>query len=80
MRPSPVVPVEVFRNDTTRLVHASAGVQLNFLLGTVPDHFDKCIVAPGPFTVHAQLAALLEHLTGKCHGRELAALVGVDDL
>jgi len=41
---------------------------------------DEHVVAPRAAAIHGQLAAAGEHAPGEFLGRELAALIGVDDL
>ena len=50
------------------------------VLQRLPEALDEDVVAPGPFAIHTELAALGFDRLDEIGGRELAALIGVDDL
>ena len=81
MHATGVVPLKVVSDVGARGAHAVIGFEVNpFVLHAAPETFNKDVVAPGAAPVHRQLAALGEHRVGEFGGRELAALIGVDDL
>ena len=81
MHATGVVPLKVVSDVGARGAHAVIGFEVNpFVLHAAPETFNKDVVAPGAAPVHRQLAAFGEHRVGEFGGRELAALIGVDDL
>ena len=81
MRPVRVVPVKVISNVGARRAYAVAGFEVNaFVLHAAPQALDEDVVAPRAAPIHRQLAAPGEHHLGEFGGRELAALIGVEDL
>ncbi len=50
------------------------------VLHAAPHALDEDVVSPGPSPIHAQRAAGGQYNYGELLGRELTALVGVDDL
>lgn len=55
-------------------------MQVNSLVfDQTPQTLDKDIISPSTASVHTEPAVLIFHRLRKCLGRELAALVGIDD-
>ena len=81
MRAGGVVELEVAGELLLRLGHAVVCVQVDMLvLDTLPQPLDEHVVHPSALAVHADLhVVILEHL-GELDARELASLVGVEDL
>src|ERR1019366_1246640 len=81
VRSSGVVPAQVVGDVGARGAHAVVGLEVHALvLHAAPQPLDEDVVAPGAAPVHAELAALAQYHVGELGCRELAALVGVDDL
>jgi len=51
-----------------------------FVFHAPPQTFDEHIVPPCAAAVHGEVAAAVEHGPGELLSRELAALIGVDDI
>src|ERR1700680_5061208 len=80
MRPGGVEPVHIAANVGARRAHAVIGLEVHaFVFHAAPQAFDEHIVPPCAAPVHGELAAAGEHGLGELLGRELAALIGVDD-
>ena len=61
--------------------HAVVGVQIDLLLlHRPPKALDEDVVPPGAFAVHADRDAMAGEHAGEGRARELAALIGVEDL
>ncbi len=50
-----------------------------FVLKRAPEPFDKAVVAPAAFAIHADADRMVEEDPGKRRARELGALIGVED-
>lgn len=76
-----IVPIDVTHNGFPCLADGVIGVQVDpFVLQRLPEALDEHVVAPSPFAIHTELAALGFDRLDEIGGRELAALIGVDDL
>ncbi len=68
-------------NRGTGVRHAVVGVQIDLLvLHRPPKALDEDVVPPGAFAVHADRDAMAGEHAGEGRARELAALIGVEDL
>src|SRR5579863_893630 len=80
MRPAGVEPVHIVAAVGARRVHAVIGLEVHaFVFHAAPQAFDAHIVPPCAAPVHGEPAAAVAHGLGELFGRELAALIGVDD-
>src|SRR5271154_2638622 len=81
MRPVRVEPLQVPADVHARRADTVIGFEVHaFVLYAAPQALDEHIVPPGAAPVHGELAAAVEHGLGELLSRELAALIGVDDL
>src|SRR5512145_1171634 len=81
MRSTLVVKREVPLEPLAGFGYRVVSVQVHFLiLDALPKPFDKDVIAPGTFAVHADLDTVPLHLVDKGGAGELAALVRIQDL
>ncbi len=74
MRSALVVKKKVAPQAPAGIGHRVIGMQIHFfILDALPEAFDKDIVAPGAFAVHADLDTVLLHQVDKGSAGELAA-------
>src|ERR1035437_1069396 len=76
-----VIKIEVAAQSLSGNGNGIVAVQIDFLVfHGLPEAFDKDVVAPAAFTVHADLNAILFEHADEGRAGELAALIGVHDL
>jgi hypothetical protein len=81
MRPLRIEPLQVSADVRARRAHAVTGLETYaFVLYAALRTLDEDIASPCATPIHRELAAAVEHGLGELLGRELPALVGVDDL
>ena len=81
MRPLRVVPIEVVSNVGACCADAVVGFEVHALVfHAAPQSLDKDVVTSSATPVHVQLAVLGQNTVSELGGRELAALIGVNDL
>src|ERR1017187_4067828 len=80
MRSAAIVEIEISADRVARLADALVGPQIHLLVfDAAPQSLDEHVIAPSPFTVHADGDGVAgEHAGEGCAG-ELRALVGVED-
>lgn len=81
MRPPCVVERQISTQAFPSRRHAVIGAQIYlFIFDRPPEPFDKDVVSPRAFAVHADLDIGILQGLDEVYGRELAALVGIHDL
>src|SRR5450432_2783985 len=79
--PPGVVEVDVAADPFSGSAHALVGVEVDLLvLDRAPHPFDEYVVAPASLAVHRDADAVPVEQSGELAARELAALIGVEDL
>ena len=80
MRPLVVVELEIFFQALFCIIYSVVGVEINFFIfDTAPESFNKDVITPAAFSVHADLDVVIFQHVGKFQAGDLAALVGVED-
>ena len=81
VRPCPIVPIQVLGDAGLGLKDGVVRMQIDlFVLHRAPQPFDEHIVTPGTAAIHAHLTAPVFNQIGELGRRELATLVGIDDV
>ena len=81
VRPAGVVEVDVAADAFSGSAHGLVGVEVDLLvLDRAPHPFDEHVVAPASLAVHRDADAVPVEQPGELAARELAALIGVEDL
>src|SRR5208282_3375635 len=81
MRAAAIVEVEITANGAPRLANAAISPQIDLLVfHAAPEPLDEDVVPPGPFPVHADGDAVPCEHAGEGLARELAALIGIEDV
>jgi hypothetical protein len=80
VRPSTVVEVQIPADRCPGIGDGIVGAKIDLLiLDRPPEPFDKDVVAPRSFAVHAHGDAVVEQDPGEGDAGELASMVGVED-
>src|SRR5665213_3172026 len=80
VRTASIVKAEIARQCSPHFAHCFIGVKVNvFILHAAPQSFDKNIVHPAPFTIHAHAHTVVFQHVGKVLCGELTALIGVEN-
>lgn len=75
-----VVPLGIFLDFGARLAHCVVDARVDpLVLHGAPQSFDKDIVPSRAAPIHGEPVATREDHLGEFAGRELAAVIGVDD-
>ena len=81
MRAAAIVEVEIAADRGAGLADAVVGLEVDLLVfDAAPQPFDKDIIPPSPFAVHADGDAVGGQHAGKGRAGELATLVRIEDL
>ena len=81
MRPGLVVERQIAFQALMRGPDGLVGVQIHLLVfDALPESFDEHVVPPAPFSVHADLDAVVDQEPGELLAGKLAPLIRVEDL
>jgi hypothetical protein len=81
MKVSGVVQVKMVSNGSLCLRYRFIGLEVDlFIFDAVPEAFDKDVVSPSAFAIHADSGILLLESPSKGLTGELTALIGIEDL
>lgn len=81
MRSLLVIAQQIVRPAFARGPHGLIGIQIDrFVFETPPQPFDKHVVPPAPRPIHTDLNPVVVQEPGKFLARELAPLIGVENL
>ena len=81
MRPELIVEGHVARHPLLGVEDGLVGMEVDlFIFEAPPQPFDEDVVAPASRPIHTDLNSVLFQQPGECLARELAALIGVEDL
>ena len=81
VRPFLVVEFKILLQLLSGFIQILIGMQINlFLFHTAPESFDKHIIYPAAFSVHADLDVVVFQYPSDGFRGELTALIGIEDV
>lgn len=81
MRPELIIEGQVTYHPVLGVSDGLVRVQIDlFIFETPPQPLDEDIVPPPPCPIHTDLNPVVVQQSGECLARELATLIGVEDL
>ena len=81
MRSGLVIERQILRQALVRRPNSLVGVQIHLLVfDASPEAFHEYVVSPAPFSVHADLDAVVCQKPRELLARKLAPLIGIEDL